>query len=113
MTDQAVTAREPLVFEVRTTGGHVAGVEIRVHPLAVEVWRGLTRQAVFNREQLAVWLRDPQSPIRANDVTFSVDETTVSRLAITMPEVPCWALSQQMAHALYARVGQPGPSDHR
>ena len=97
-----MTGRDHLEFEVLTTVGDRVAVQIRVHPLVVEVWRGCLRRAVFNRKELGIWLRDPHSPIRVNDVAFSLDRLGTGRIAIAMTDVPCRPLSPEVARALDA-----------
>ena len=95
-----------LSLDVVTTSGTAAAVEIRVRPETVEIWRGAHCSGVFDREYLRGWLDTPDSAVRVDEVTFSVDRLvdTDGRVAISMADISGWTLSPQTLADLRRRL---------
>jgi hypothetical protein len=95
-----------LSLEVVTTSGTAAAVEIRVQPDTVEIWRGTHCSGVFDRTHLRGWLDTPESAVRVDEVTFSVDRLVDrdGRVAISMADISGWTLSPQTLADLRRRL---------
>lgn len=95
--------------EVVTMAGPAAQLEIRVKDQTVELWRGATCHAVFDRGCLRAWmdaLNDTAPPPACGDVYFHLDRTVDQdgRVAITMPDVNAWTFSPRTHNDLRTRL---------
>jgi len=95
--------------EVVTTAGPAAQLEIRVKDQTVELWRGATCSAVFDRGHLRTWmdaLNDTTPPPACGDVHFHLDRQVDQdgRVAITMPDVNAWTFSPRAHNDLRGQL---------
>jgi hypothetical protein len=93
---------ERVFFPVLTRSGPEVDIEIRVGRETVEIWRQGTCQAIFDRGHLRAWLCDPSDPIGMGEVTFTLDRYVDldGRIAISMPDVSEWTLTNTTATQL-------------
>jgi len=80
--------------EVATTSGRAAMVAFRVLDDRVEVWHQDRCAAVFQRDDLRAWLREPVGRLSMDDVQLTLDRTVDvrGRVALTLPDVSAWTL---------------------
>ena len=95
--------------ELVTTAGPAAQLEIRVKDQTVELWRGTTCTAVFDREHLREWMdamNETAPPPACGDVYFHLDRRVDQngRVAITMPDVNAWTFSPRAYNDLRTRL---------
>jgi hypothetical protein len=95
--------------EVVTTSGRGAALEFRVRSDTVELWHREHLAAVFDRDVLGAWLREPGNPMVVDEATLTVDRQVDcdGRVAVSLPEVNAWVLSPAEEDALCRRVAEP------
>ena len=95
-----------VLVEAVTSSGRSVGVEIRVRVDTVEIWHHEHLAAVFDRDVLSDWLREPHGDLVTDEAEFSVDWLidVRGRVALTLPDVNAWVLSPAELDALYRRV---------
>jgi hypothetical protein len=95
-----------VIAEVVTASGRAALVEFRIRADTVELWHREHLAAVFDRDILSAWLREPSEDLIVDEARLNVDWLidVTGRVALTLPDVNAWALSPADIDALYRRV---------
>lgn len=87
----SVSTTAHLSIEVLTRSGRAQNVDFRLNAHTVEVWHRGSTTGLFDRHDLARWLRTPSGRVRGTAMEFlaGIDQ----QVSITLFEVEAWRLS--------------------